>query len=105
MARKNIDAEVKELFTPIEITLEGVDYDITSIPSNVLDSMTDAQSDPRVLRTALAIMLGVEGKIFKKVDVKKLILASRYILSEMREQLQEYQSKNVPEVDPKDPTL
>jgi len=94
MPKVNIDDMVRDLFEPIIFTLDGKEYTIEVIPSEALDKLDPNSTDINAVRKVLAEILGVKEETFKKVDYRKLIAATGYIMSIARKQVEAYQSKN-----------
>ncbi len=96
MPKINIDEQYSSLFEPIEFTLDGVDYRVDKIEAATLESLADNIENPRGMRECFALLVGCDKKEFNKTDFRKLALAMRFINESMKEQLEEFQSKNVP---------
>lgn len=94
MPRMNIDEEAAKIFTPIEFTVDGVDYTVNKIESEVLESIIDSGAKPRAMREAFAALVGAKKDTFKHTDTRKLTLAMRHITEVTREQLDKLDSKN-----------
>ena len=95
MPKTNIDELTEKVFEPIEFTLDGKDYKITTLPSEALDTIMDATDNPGKIRNSFAKLIGGDEKEFKKTDFRKLVAAAGFIMSAVREQIRLYQSKNV----------
>lgn len=95
MPRVDINAQAAKIFKPVEVTVDGKDYDIEKIESHVLESLVSA-SKPRDMREAIADLCGVKADAFKHTDTRVLTLVVRQITKETKEQLDELDSKNVP---------
>ena len=95
MAKLDIDKLVEDKFEPIELTIDGCDYALKTIPAELIDEFTNVSSKPATLRVTLAKILNVPDDAFKKTDVRKLVLASRHIITEAEKQITEFRSKNV----------
>ncbi|NCC60055.1 MAG: hypothetical protein EOM12_03765 [Verrucomicrobiae bacterium] len=82
MPKLNID-ELKQLSEPIEVTLEGKDYAVTKISSELMESVTalakEDSKEPDILAKQLGMLLGVDAAEFKSVDVRKLGRAIKFI--------------------------
>lgn len=94
MSRLNIDEEAARIFTPIEFTIDSIDYTVDKIENEVLESIIGGSESPRAVREAFAAMVGAKKDIFKHTDTRKLTLAMRYITRVTKEQLDTLDSKN-----------
>lgn len=76
-------------FEPIEITIGGKDYVMTSISEGLLDQVTEAGKkakdggETKVLSVQLGLFLDVPAETFKDVDVRKLAAAVKFIGDEI----------------------
>ena len=95
MPRMNIDELTEKVFEPIEFTLDGKEYTITTLPSEALDTIMDATENPSKIRGSFAQLIGGNEKDFKKTDFRKLVAAAGFVMNSVRDQIQSYQSKNV----------
>jgi len=95
MSKINIDQKTKDIFEPIVLTIDEVEYTIDKIPADLMKSMltTGKNTETDVI---LAKLAGVPDNTFAKTDTKKLILAMRSITEEVHGQLTKLDSKNVP---------
>ena len=96
MPKLNIDAEAKHIFKPIEFTLDGVDYTVTIIESEVLEALIDSAGSPSAMRKAFAALVGAAPDEFKKTDTRKITLAMRHVTQETTTAIEGLDSKNVP---------
>ncbi len=96
MPRKNIDEEAARIFTPIEFTIDGKDYTVSKIESEVLESIIDSGANPRAMREAFAALVGAKKDDFKHTDTRKLTLAMRHITEVTKEQIEVLDSKKSP---------
>lgn len=87
MASKKFNADTA--FDPIEITIGGKEYVMTSISEDLLDEVTEAGKkakdggETKVLSVQLGLFLGVPAETFKDVDVRKLAAAVKFIGEEI----------------------
>ena len=96
MPSMNIDELAGKIFKPISITLDGKEYTIVSMPSDAFDGMNPETMNINSARKALAGMLSVEEKVFKKTDFRLISVAAGYIMKQARKQIEAYVSKNDP---------
>ncbi len=96
MPTMDIDKEVARIFEPIIVIIDETEYVITKIESGVLEAIIDSRDKPAGMRTNFEQLVGAAKNTFKSSDFKKLTLAMRFITTSVMEQLNEFQSKNVP---------
>lgn len=96
MPSMNVDELAEKLFEPISVTINGNEYTITTMPSEAFDGMDPENMSINSARKALASMLSVTEKEFKKVDYRKITIAAGFIMEEATKQISAYRSKNVP---------
>ncbi len=101
MTRKlNIDELAKKMFESIEITVDGKDYVIDSIPNNIVNEMTNLSGGERDMAEVIAKFLGADPKVFYNTDIRKLGIISKAILEIFKEEMEAFTSKNVFEEKP-----
>ena len=96
MPKFNVD-EKNELFEPIEIIIDGKEYQIDKITQKMLDNINktvDDKDDSYTLSKQLAIMLSVDQKEFKDTDIRKMSAVIRYITEQITKDIEENPTKN-----------
>jgi hypothetical protein len=91
VARFNADEATKALFEPIEITIDGKDYSIESLPADLIEGLaenTGVAEDDKSYSKALAKLIGVAPKTFEKTDVRKLIIVYQHIQTVLAEHME-----------------
>lgn len=96
MRQFNVDEEAKTRFEPIQLTLEGVEYTISVVPSEVIEAATDGVNNMGSLRNVLAGILGIDPSQLRGIDMRKLTMAVNYVMDALTEQIGEITPKNVP---------
>lgn len=95
MTKLNIDAEASRIFKPIEFTIDGKDYTVSKVESEILETMLGAGSNPRVIREAFASLVGAPSDEFRHTDTRKITLALRHITKITSAAIDELDAKNV----------
>lgn len=90
MPKLNVD-EVKQLGEPIEVTLEGKTYIIDKVTTDLMDKVvaikgkTETSVDAPIRQ--LALLLGIEPKVLKDIDIRKIGRALKFITESIEEGL------------------
>jgi len=88
MARRyNID-EQTQLAEPIEIVLEGKEYKISKITTELMSKVTKLSDDKSDINSAikqLALLLGVRYEELVDIDIRKIAKAIELITNSIRE--------------------
>lgn len=90
MPKLNVD-EIKQLAEPIEVTIDGKDYKIEKLSTDLMNRATEEKTDPN---KQLAILLGTDTGEFMAVDIRKVGKALEFITQVIKEGLER---KNAPE--------
>ncbi|MCX5657847.1 MAG: hypothetical protein NTZ48_06460 [Candidatus Omnitrophica bacterium] len=90
MPKINID-DNKSLYEPIEITLEGKTYVIEKITKEALDQIAEEKTDAL---KQFAILTGANVEDLKKVDIRKIGHALKFIQEKITASL-EIDKKNL----------
>ena len=83
MPKLNVD-EVPQLAEVIEITIDGKNYKIEKISTDLMDKATGEVKDPY---KQLAILVNVDPEEFKSVDIRKVGKALEFITQVIKEGL------------------
>lgn len=98
MGKFNADTEV--LHDPIEITLDGKEYKIEKVTTDMMDAAmegTDALKDTEnidVLCRQLAVFIGGKPEDYRGIDVRKVGAVLKYITDEVKNSIDGMKPKN-----------
>lgn len=98
MPKFNVDDE-KGLYDPIEITLEGKEYRIEKITTDMMDAVTkdakdNSADDIGVLCRQLAIFIGGDPEDYRGIDIRKIGAVLKFITDEVRSAIEGMKPKN-----------
>jgi len=97
MARLDVDKMVKGVFEEIAVVVEGVEYTVGKITSDMLKVDT-AGEDAGAGGQQLAKMLGVKADTFADTDIRVIMAALKFVMDQVTAQLST-PVKNLPEAE------
>ena len=83
MPKFNVD-EIKQLAEPIEIVIDGKEYKVEKLSSELMNRATEEKTDPT---KQLAMLVGAQPDEFIHVDIRKVGKALEYITQVIKEGL------------------
>jgi hypothetical protein len=86
MPRMNLDKMTKELFEPIEVVIDGVEYEVGKVTADTL-KMDAVGDDAEAGGRQLAKILGVPATTFDQTDMRVVGMALKFVTDEIVKQM------------------